>query len=69
MLVLECEHHWAFNKVRLTSCGALSVCVGVLGKGSILGSSVRGRGGVASNKGVAGVSDWSALVGVAQGEP
>lgn len=53
----------------LTSWRTLSVCVGVLGGGSALGSSVRGRGGVAGRTGVAGVSDWSALVGVAQGEP
>lgn len=51
----------------LTSTGTLSVCVGVLGRGSVLGSSIRGRGGVAVKTGV--VSDWSALVGVAQGEP
>lgn len=51
------------------SGGALSVCVGVPGWGSVLSSSVRGRGGVAIKIGVAGVSDWSALVGVAQGEP
>lgn len=55
--------------VSPTSREALSVCVGVLGRGSELGSSVRGRGGVATKTGVAGVSDWSALVGVAQGEP
>lgn len=35
----------------------------------MLGSSVLGRGGVAIKMGVAGVSDWSTLVGVAQGEP
>lgn len=61
------KHH--VHAVSLTSRGTLSVCVGVLGRGSELGSSVRGRGGVATKTGVAGVSDWSALVGVAQGEP
>lgn len=44
------------------------MCVGVLAMGSVLGSSVRGRGGVANKTGI-GVSDWSARVGVAQGEP
>lgn len=53
----------------LTSWGAISVCVGVLGKCSALGSSVLGRGGVAIKMGVTGVSNWSARVGVAQGEP
>lgn len=53
----------------LTSSGVLGVCVGVPGRGSVLCSSVRGRGGVASKVGVAGVSNWSVLVGVAQGEP
>lgn len=57
------------HKDSLTSRGVLSVCVGVLGRGSVLCSSVRGRGGVASKMGVEGASDWSALVGVAQGEP
>lgn len=41
----------------------------MLGGASVLGSSVRGRGGVASKTGVPGASAWSALVGVAQGEP
>lgn len=59
----------ALSTVSLTSRGALSVCVGVQGRGSVLGSSIRGRGGVAIKVGVAGVSDWSILVGVAQGEP
>lgn len=54
---------------ELTSCGAVSVCVGVLGMNSVLGSSVLVRGGVRSRTGVAGVSDGSARVGVAQGEP
>lgn len=43
--------------------------VGVLGKGSVFCSSVRGRGGVDSKAGVPGASDWSVRVGVAQGEP
>lgn len=55
--------------LRLTSRGALCICTGVQGEGSELCSSARGRGGVAVKMGVAGVSDWSALVGVAQGDP
>lgn len=57
------------HKHSFTSWGALSVGVGVLGKGSMLGSSVRGRGGVAIKAGVSGVSNCSVRVGVAQGEP
>lgn len=57
------------QKSRLTSGGAPSVCTGVHGVGSMLGSSPRGRGGVAIKMGVAGASGCSALVGVAQGEP
>ena len=52
-----------------TSCGVTSACVGVLGRVSAVVSSVRGRGGVASKEGVGQGSDWSNLVGVAQGEP
>lgn len=55
--------------VSFTSTGVLSVCVGVLGWASVFISSTRGRGGVAMKTGATGVSDWSALVGVAHGEP
>lgn len=52
-----------------TSTGVLSIRVGVLGWASVFISSTRGRGGVAMKTGVTGISDWSALVGVAHGEP
>lgn len=55
--------------VCFTSTGVLSIRVGVLGWASVFISSTRGRGGVAMKTGVTGISDWSALVGVAHGEP
>lgn len=45
----------------------LGICKGV--KGSELGSSGRGRGGVASSTGVPGASVESVRVGVAHGDP
>lgn len=55
--------------VSFTSTGVGSVCVGVLGWASVFISSTRWRGGVAMKTGVTDASDWSALVGVAHGEP
>lgn len=55
--------------VTFTSTGVASICVGVLGWPSVFISSTRWRGGVAMKTGVTGASDWSALVGVAHGEP
>lgn len=52
-----------------TSTGVASVCIGVAGCASVFISSARWRGGVAMKTGVTGASDWSALVGVAHGEP
>lgn len=45
----------------------MGICKGV--EGSVLGSSGRGRGGVASSRGVPGASVDSVRVGVAQGDP
>lgn len=57
----------AFASFTSTEVG--SVCVGLLGRASAFISSTRWRGGVAMKTGVTGASDWSALVGVAHGEP
>lgn len=57
------------SNITLTSgCGGwLGTCNEA--KDSVLSSSGRGRGGVASNRGVPGVSVESVRVGVAHGDP
>lgn len=66
---LEATDPFEARMSHLTSCcgGWLGICKGV--NGSELGSSRRGRGGVASSRGVPGASVDSVRVGVAHGDP